>query len=171
MTLMIPRKAYAGLTLLLLLAVSCTAGDSSMDRSTLRGLKAMKVVVDSPGPDMEREGVDRDHLRNTIEQKLRDAGIIIDNDAVEFLGLTISSARGPRRPLMSKAPVSLVIGIGLYQIVLLNRDKTVKTVTETWGDERVAPAAPRAIERTVSDAVDDLVSEFINAYRAVNSKQ
>jgi hypothetical protein len=168
---MILRKAYADLILLLFMAVSCTAGDSSMDRSTLRGLKAMKVVVDSPSTDIERAGVDRDALRNTIEQKLRDAGITIDNDAVEFLGLTISSARTPRRSLMSKAPVSLVVGIGLYQIVLLNRDKTIKTVTETWGDERVAPAASKAIEHTVSDAVDDLMNEFVNAYRLVNPKQ
>jgi hypothetical protein len=60
--------------------------------------------------------------------------------------------------------------MGLYQIVLLNRDKSTKTVTETWGDQRVAPAAPKAIERTVTDAVDDLVSEFINAYKAVNTQ-
>jgi hypothetical protein len=167
---MTSRKICAGLAVLPLLAAPCVAGDSSMDRSTLRGLKAIKVVVDSPARDVEREGVDRDILRTTIEQKLRDAGITIDNDAVEFLGLTISSARSPRRPLMSKGAVSLVVGVGLYQIVLLNRDKTIKTVTETWGDERMAPAASRAIERTVSDAVDDLVTEFVTAYRAVNSK-
>jgi hypothetical protein len=165
------RKVYAGLALLPLLAAPCAAGDSSMDRSTLRGLKAVKVVVDSPSHEVEREGVDRDHLRSTIEQKLRDAGITIDNDAVEFVGLTISSARAPHKPLISKAAVSLVVGIGLYQIVLLNRDKTTKTVTETWGDERVAPAASKGIERTVSEAVDDLVNEFVNAYRSVNPKE
>jgi hypothetical protein len=142
-----------------------------MDRSTLRGLKALKVVVDSPAPEVEREGVSGDSLRITIEQKLREAGITVDHDAVEFLGLNISSARPPRKMLMSKAPISLVINMGLYQIVLLNRDKTTKTVTETWGDQRVAPAAPKAIEHTVSDAVDDLVSEFITAYHAVNPKQ
>lgn len=142
-----------------------------MDRSTLRGLKALKVVVDSPAPEVEREGVSGDSLRITIEQKLRDAGITVDHDAVEFVGLNISSARPPRKMLMSKSPVSLVINMGLYQIVLLNRDKSTKTVTETWGDQRVAPAAPKAIEHAVSDAVDDLVNEFITAYRAVNPKQ
>ena len=155
----------------MLLASTSVAGDSSMDRSTLRGLKAVRVVVDSPAPELERQGVVRDRLRAAIEQKLRDAGITVDNDAIEFLGLSISSAQPPRRaPLVAKAPVSLVIGIGLYQIVVLNRDKTVKTVTETWGDQRVAPAAPKAIERTVTEAVDDLAGEFINAYRGVNPK-
>jgi len=171
MTNMMPRSMYAGLALMTALAAHCAASDSSMDRSTLRGLKAVKVVVDSPANEIEREGVSGDGLRITIEQKLRDAGIIVDHDAVEFLGLNISSARPPRKTLLSKGPVSLVINMGLYQIVLLNRDKTTKTVTETWGDQRVAPAAPKAIERTVTDAVDDLVSEFINAYKAVNTQQ
>ncbi len=171
MTVMIPRRIYAGFASLTLGAALCAASDSSMDRSTLRGLKALKVVVDSPAPEVEREGVSGDGLRITIEQKLREAGITVDHDAVEFLGLNISSARPPRKMLMSKAPISLVINMGLYQIVLLNRDKSTKTVTETWGDQRVAPAAPKAIEHTVSDAVDDLISEFITAYRAVNPKQ
>lgn len=170
MTFMIARRIHAGVALLTFVAAPCVASDSSMDRSTLRGLKAVKVVVDSPAHEVEREGVSGDGLRITVEQKLRDAGITVDHDAVEFLGLNISSARPPRRALISKGPVSLVVGIGLYQIVLLNRDKNTKTVTETWGDQRVAPAAPKAIERAVSDAVDDLVSEFITAYRAVNPK-
>jgi hypothetical protein len=142
-----------------------------MDRTTLRGLKALKVVVDSPAPEVEREGVSGDGLRITIEQKLREAGITVDHDAVEFLGLNISSARPPRKMLISKGPISLVFNLGFYQIVLLNRDKATKTITETWGDQRVAPAAPKAIEHTVNDAVDDLVNEFITAYRAVNPKQ
>jgi len=171
MTNMIPRRIYAGFALLTFGAAFGAASDSSMDRSTLRGLKAVKVVVDSPAPEVEREGISGDGLRITIEQKLREAGITVDHDAVEFLGLNISSARPPRKTLMSKGPISLVINMGLYQIVLLNRDKTTKTVTQTWGDQRVAPAAPKAIEHTVSDAIDDLVNEFITAYRAVNPKQ
>jgi hypothetical protein len=162
------RKTFFLGLLVAFVATRCAASDSSMDRSTLRGLKAVKVVVDSPAPEIEREGISGDGLRITIEQKLRDAGITVDHDAVEFLGLNISSTRPPRR-LISKTPISLVISIGLFQIVVLNRDKTTKTVTETWGDQRVAPPS-KAIERTVSDAVDDLVNEFITAYRAVNPK-
>jgi len=152
-------------------AALCAASDSTMDRSTLKGLKAVKVIVDTPAPEVEREGVSSEGLRITVENKLRDAGITIDHDVNEFLGLNISSARPPRKTLISKGPVSLVINLGFYQIVLLNRDKTTKTITETWGDQRVAPTAPKAIDRTVSDAVDDLVNEFITAYRSVNPKQ
>ncbi len=168
---MIARRIYAGLALVVLVGGLCAASDSSMDRSTLRGIKAVKVVVDSPAPEVEREGVSGDGLRITIEQKLREAGITVDHDAVEFLGLNISSARPLRKALISKAPVSLVVNLGFYQTVLLNRDKTTKTVTETWGDQRVAPAAPKAIEHAVDEAVDDLVNEFITAYRSVNPKE
>lgn len=142
-----------------------------MDRSTLRGVKALKVVVDSPAADVEREGVSSDGLRITIEQKLREAGINVDHEANEFLGLTVSSARPPRRMMLAKGPISLVIHLGFYQIVLLNRDKTTKTITETWGDQRVTPAQSKTIDRAVTDAVDDLVNQFITAYRAVNPKQ
>lgn len=142
-----------------------------MDRSTLRGIKVVKVVVDTPAPEVEREGISADGLRITMEQKLREAGITVDHDAVEFLGLNISSAKPPRKALISKGPISLVISVGFYQTVVLNRDKTTKTVTETWGDQRVAPAAPKAIEHTVDEAVDDLVNEFVTAYRSVNPKE
>ncbi len=170
MTLMLRSGLYTGFALLFWATVGA-ASDSSMDRSTLRGIKAVKVVVDSPAPEVEREGISANGLRITMEQKLREAGITVDHDAVEFLGLNISSARAPRKALISKAPISLVISIGFYQTVVLSRDKTTKTVTETWGDQRVAPAASKAIEHTVDEAVDDLVSEFVTAYRSVNPKE
>ena len=154
------------------LAANAAASDSSMDRSTLKGINAIKVVVDAPSPEIEREGISADGLRVTMEKKLREAGINVDHNAVEFLGLNISSARAPRKvSLLSKGTVSIVVNLGLYQVVLLDRDKTTKTVTETWGDQRVAPASPKAIERAVTDAVDDLVEEFITAYRSVNPHQ
>ena len=69
-----------------------------MDRGTLRGLKAVKVVVDAATPDMERIGLTQDHLRTDIEEKLRGAGININNDAQEFLGLGISTSPARRGP-------------------------------------------------------------------------
>jgi hypothetical protein len=141
----------------------CLAGDSSMDRATLRGLKAVKVVVDSPGPEIERAGVDREFLRTGLEQKLRDAGIKIDNDVNEFLGVSISSARGGRR-----GPISLVVGLGVYQVVTLSRDKEMKTVAETWGDQRVVSATARGLDRSLLSVVDELADEFVRAYRSVN---
>jgi hypothetical protein len=163
MKLMASGRIYSCFAVLLLLASNGAASDSSMDRATLHGLKAVKVAVDPPPTEMEREGLDREHLRARIEQKLRDAGIAIDNDAVEFLGLSISSARGGRRN-----PLSLMIGLGLYQVVTLSRDKTAKTVAETWGEQKVMSAPPKALGDAASSTVDEMADDFVKAYRSVN---
>jgi hypothetical protein len=158
-------KFYLVAFLLFIPSFRCLAADSSMDRATLRGLTAVKIVIDQPPPEMEQEGLDRDHLRSTIEQKLRNGGIKIDNDAVEFLGLSIASARLGRR-----TPLSLMMNLGLYQTVTLNRDKATKTVAETWGSQRVLAVPPKALDRAVGDVVEELVDQFVKAYQSVNTK-
>ena len=166
------RQVYFYFVFPALLTSACLAGDSAMDRATLRGLKAVKVIVDPPSPDIERQGVDREQLRASVELKLREAGIKIDNGAIEFVGLSIASVAPGRRSSLSlkKAPVSLTVGLGVYQIVTLSRDQTTKTVAETWGDERIMSAAPKGLDHELSGAVDDLVDQFVKAYRSVNPR-
>ena len=142
-----------------------------MDRATLHGLKAIKVVVDPPASEIEREGLDREHLRMSIEQKLRDAGIKIDSGVTEFVGLSVAlTASAGRKSALSirKIPSSLTISLGVYQVVMLSRDQTTKTVAETWGDQRIMLASSRDFDRVVSSAVDELVDQFVKAYRSVN---
>ena len=134
-----------------------------MDRATMRGLKAVKVVVDAATPEMERIGLSQEHLRTDIEEKLRGAGINVNNDAQEFLGLGISTS--PAR----KGPQPLSMDLALYQVVQLNRNKTTRTVAPTWSLQRVLLLPARQMGRIVPDAMDDLVSQFIQAYREVNS--
>jgi hypothetical protein len=169
MSNMLPRKIRCCMALTVL-AGCCLAGDTAMDRATLRGLKAVKVVVDPPPLEMEREGFDRDHLRASIEQKLGDAGIKIDNDAIEFLGLGISMVQGGRKVPLSfgKAPVSLTLSLGLYQVIVLSRDQTIKTVAETWEQQKVIQATAKTLDKVLPGAIDELGDQFVKAYRSVN---
>ena len=169
MSIMVRRGIYLGLALTVL-AGSCLAGDSAMDRATLRGLKAVKVVVDPPPAEMERQGFDREHLRASIEKKLRDGGIKIDNDVIEFLGLGISAGQGGRKgPLsLGKAPTSMNLSLGLYQVILLSRDQTIKTVAETWEQQKGISATTRNLDQVLPGAIDELVDQFVKAYRSVN---
>lgn len=168
---MLPGKRRQCLAVLILAAGVCFASDTSMDRATLRGLKAVKVVVDPLGPELEREGLDANRLRGTIEQKLRDAGVKIDNDVNEFVGLSISFAQAGRKVLsVKKGPFSLTIGLGVYQVAVLTRDMATKTVVETWGVEKTASASARGLDRDVSNAVDDLVDQLVKAYLSVNPR-
>ena len=153
----------------MLLAGVCPASDTSMDRATLRGLKAVKVVIDPLAPELEREGLDANRFRGGIEQKLRDAGIKLDNDVNEFMGLSISFAQAAKRGLLTKkGPFSLTISLGVYQVAVLTRDMATKTVVETWGVEKTISVSPRDLDRDVSSAVDDLVDQFVKGYHSVN---
>src|ERR1700693_5462168 len=103
-----PAKTCRCFAVLILIAGGCFASDTSMDRATLRGLNAVKVVVDPLGPELEREGLDANRLRGSIEQKLRFASIKVDNDVNEFIGLSVSFAQAGRKVLsVKKGPFSL----------------------------------------------------------------
>ena len=153
----------------LILAGACFASDTSMDRATLRGLNAVKVVVDPLGSELEREGLDANRLRGSIEQKLRFASIKVDNDVNEFVGVSISFAQAGKKVLsIKKGTFSLTISLGVYQVAVLTRDMATKTVVETWGAEKTASASARGLDHEVSNAVDDLVDQFVKAYLSVN---
>jgi hypothetical protein len=143
-----------------------------MDRATLRGLKAVKVVVDPLGPELEREGLDANRFRGSVEQKLRFASIKVDNDVNEFVGLSISFAQAGKKVLSIKkgSSFSLTIGLGVYQVAVLTRDMATKTVVETWGAEKTASSSARGLDHEVSNAVDDLVDQFVKAYLSVNPR-
>ena len=143
-----------------------------MDRATLRGLKAVKVVVDPLGSELEHEGLDANRLRETIEQKLRFASIKVDNDVNEFIGLNISFVQGGKKLLSisRKTPFSLAISLGLYQVAVLTRDMATKTVVETWGVEKMSSSSGRDLDHEVSNTVDDLVQQFVKAYVSVNPR-
>ena len=153
----------------MLIARVALASDTSMDRATLRGLKAVKVVLDPLGPELEHEGLDPNRFRISIEQKLRNAGIKVDNDVNEFVGLSVSFAQGARKNLFTKkGTFSLSVSLGLYQVAVLTRDMATKTVVETWGVDKTLSASSRDMDRDVSNAVDELADQFVKAYRSVN---
>ena len=103
-------------------------------------------------------------LRESIEQKLKFASIKVDNDVNEFVGLSISFARGGREVLsIKKGPLPLTMGLGVYQVAVLTRDMATKTVVETWGAEKTASSSARGLDHDVSNAVDDLVDQFVKA--------
>jgi hypothetical protein len=141
------------------------ASDSVMGRETLRGLKAIKIVVDRPGPDLEREGLTRDQLQSDIEEQLKKADIDVDSNANEFLGLGMISAR-LKSGLINE--ISVAFSLGVYQVVTLNRNKVIKTIAETWSGQGVQSSPPKLSAQISRDSVAKLVDQFIKAYLEVN---
>jgi hypothetical protein len=155
-------RFVAGVVLLVLPFRVFGAGDAAIDRATLRGLKAVNVVVDPLHPELEREGLSIGALQEQIESRLNKAGIKIDRDAPEFLALRVVAARG------KKGPYTLSVVAGVYQPVLLVRNREVRTATQTWETWTLWITQPKVLLKSSLTAVAQLTNRFIDAYLSVN---
>jgi hypothetical protein len=141
-------------------------------RDTLRGLSEISVLVEYLPDDVEREGLNREHLQRDIEVRLRQAGLHV---------LTISEvANSPGAPYLYVAVYPIInpsvnfsafaTALTLKQLVQLSRNPTTELFATTWegpmhfgslGDARVAGIRSKIL---------DAVGRFIVDYRDVNSK-
>ena len=137
-----------------------TAGDAALDRATLKGLKAVGVVIDTLDAELEKQGLTPGELESRIAERLRRADVPVDKNASEFIGLRIIQVRD------KKGPYALCISEGVYQPVVLVRDKDVKTATQTWEVETVVMADPKLVHEAAMSSVDDLVDRFVAAWRS-----
>jgi hypothetical protein len=139
------------------------SSDAPMDRATLRGLKAVKAIIDSPdGTAMKEAGITVEKLAAQIEQRLAKEGIPVDREAREFLGLRVTFAHA------RKTDYALGLTLGVYQNVSLTRDPAMKTMAETWSGESILLVPPRMLGEAVANTLDQLVDQFIAAYRSAN---
>lgn len=150
--------------LVALMGTNGRASDTPADRATLHGLKALKVAVDPPGPELEAEGLHASDLQARIENRLRKADIEVDQAAREFVGLHVMAVREP------KGPYGICFSLGLYQSVSLERDQTIKTATQTWETHGVVVVRPKQVRTGMESTLDQLVDQFASAYRSANSK-
>jgi hypothetical protein len=139
-------------------------GDGPLDRATLRGVKAMNVVIDRLDPDLEKTGLTQDALRSRVEERLRKAGLLIDPKALEFVGLRVSSF------LAKRGPDSLSFSLAFYQPVVLVRDQKVRTASQTWEVETILMVAPKPMVQSALQTVDQLADQFVSAYQAANPR-
>ncbi len=139
--------------------------DNSIGGATLKGIKAVAVVVEEMRADAEGDGLTRSQLQTDVELRLRQAGIPVDNDAPGVLYLAVNTVKS------QGGFYAYVIGVEFAQGVLLARDPSITTFDTTW---RAIPGVGiiNAINlHTVRDDVRDQVDEFINAYLEQNPRQ
>jgi hypothetical protein len=165
---------YARIVLLMAMLVlpplMKAAGDAPLDRATLRGLGSLSVIIDPIDPDLVKEGLTQDLLQKRIEERLRAAGIVVDRSAPEFVGLRVLQVRAQRGSFAQAGSFALCLSVGVYQPVLLVRNKDLKTATETWGVDTVLMAGPKVVNREALNSVDELADRLVAAYRSANPK-
>jgi hypothetical protein len=138
------------------------AGDSALDRATLKGLTAVNIVVDKLDAQLEGAGITADAVRARLEDRLHAAGITVDTSKTDFVAVRMTGVRA------NKGPFAVAVTMGAYQPVVLARDKDARTATQTWEVESVLLAEPKQLYRGAMDTIDELAARFVAAYRSVN---
>lgn len=139
------------------------AGDTPLERSTLRGLKTLNVVVDRLDPELETAGISRDALQARLTRRLETVGIAVDPKAPEFLGVRLMHVSRGRR-----GPYALYLALGVYQPVALVRDPGIKSAPQTWELQTILISDPKGLMDATMESIDELLEGFVAAYRSVN---
>jgi hypothetical protein len=141
-------------------------------RDTLRGLSEVSVLIEYLPDDVEREGLNREHLKRDIEVRLRQAGLrvltileIANSPGAPYLYVAVYPITGPSVNLNAYA-----IGLTLKQLVQLSRNPMTEFFATTW--EGPAPpsslSAPRVLD--IRTRISDAVGRFIIDYQSANQK-
>ncbi len=155
----------AGLTL----CGTALAETNKSAQDTLRGLKAVTVVITGISQDAEKDGLHKSDLQNDVEERLRKAGIKILNpgDGVRSPGQPHLFVRFIDQKRSDMELYAISIAVHLVQMVRLARDGKVVTPAETWGMTGVVSVGARELTN-VRRLVGEYVDMFAEAMRAVN---
>ncbi len=161
---LVPRRPALLGVALLLLAVPASPDDSPHARYSLRGLKAVHVVVEDLRPDAEMDGLAKSELQRDVEFRLRQAGIKLDPSSPESLYVKLGTYKH------QSGLYSFSLTLEFHQPVRLYRDpKILQPFASTWsvGDTGIVGAVDI---RNLRNHLADFVDYFINAYLEENPR-
>jgi hypothetical protein len=118
---------------------------SARDADSLRGLKALYVLVERLGPAEEAAGITDGSLKTGLELRLRRAGITVSDDPAlpcVYLNVHIGSSK-------NMAAYYYSFHISFKQAVVLERDQTISTVATTWSTGGIGIASPGRIRSAI----------------------
>lgn len=141
-------------------------------RDTLRGLREMSVLIEYLPDDVEREGLNREHLQRDIEVRLRQAGLhvltiseVAHSPGAPYLYLAIYPITSPQGNFNAYA-----VALTLKQLVQLSRNPGTELFATTWEGPMQLNSLSDMRMLDIRARIFDALGRFIIDYRDVNSK-
>ena len=168
------RWSLFGVAVLALITMgsSSWALNSETNRTTLRGLGGVRVLVEDLPPEVEQEGLTKTQLQADLELKLRTGGIkpLTQEECFKTPGEPYLYININLNTLKTEGDrYSYSIDIGLIQNVTLQRTPGQTTYAITWSTGGVGLIGKKHVSE-LQDSVGDLVSIFVKAFLSVNPK-
>jgi hypothetical protein len=150
----------------LMISVSVASAESDSEKQSLKGIKALEVLIEGLGEEEKQAGLTESSLRVLVEGRLRKAGIKVVDDSINepgrpYLYLNINC-------LTDKSGSEIVRYIYSYDLqlkqgALLKRNSEFEVVP-TWDAGGVGYFGTQklgAIERSVEKLVDMFINDFL----------
>ena len=141
-------------------------------RDTLRGLKEISVLVEYLPDDVEREGLNREHLQRDIEVRLRQAGLhvltileVANSPGAPYLYAAVYPITGP-----SVNANTYAVTLTLKQLVQLSRNPSTELFATTWEGPIHFSSLSDSRVHDIRSRIFEAVGRFIVDYRDVNAK-
>jgi len=150
------------LTVSPVLASPARADDTPEERASLKGIKAVKLVVSDLHPDAQADGLAADQLQSEVEARLRKAGVTASPSAKASLTVTVNTSG------RENGWYFFVIEVSLTQPVALVRDRKSIIRAATWRLGNFGDVAAQDLARFARETVAGQVDMFIRAYREQN---
>ena len=137
-------------------------GDGAIQRSSLRGLKTVQVIVECAATDATGE-LPTSTLQTEVELRLRLAGLEVKAGRDSHLHICV-------QPLQLQTTDCCVysVKVELNQAASLTRDSTIFLPMRTWHTELIGFVQTKKLNEAIQDAVSDLMDQFVNACLSVN---
>jgi hypothetical protein len=147
-----------------------SALDNDAARASLRGIEAIRLVVEELIPEIVKDGLTSDQIHSAVEQQLREGGIkVVADDKMPFLLVCPSIAKFGRNNYV------YTVKVELYQVVVPYRflpekegSSSVQNAlfASTWGSPGGIGATPNL--QDVKPSIRAEVAKFIEGFRAAN---
>jgi hypothetical protein len=142
-----------------------SASDSPAERASLKGLTAINVVVEDPGPAAEKSGLTPVALQNAVQLRLRQSGVPVTPDADPYLYVQVTVI-DPGASL----PLAYAINVAFMQEITLPRGLGTYLQSPTWSLTSLGMVGSDRFAKVVQDRVQEFVNQFAGAYLSVNPK-
>ena len=146
---------------------------TSAERETLRGVKALNVVVKARIGDEGAKGlgISQGQLQADMEQTLRKAGIQVARNARPYLLLSVSLLSISHPTVKGVLAYVYTAQLKFRQGAVLDSTGTRASVT-TWDETRFGAATPtKDLDKRIRKSVNALVGAFVEDYVAENPAQ
>ena len=139
-------------------------GDGAIQRSSLRGIKTIQVIVERAATDATGE-LPTSTLQTEVELRLRLAGLDVKAGPDSHLRICAQSLQ-----LQTTDHCTYLVKVELNQAASLTRDSTIFLPMRTWHTELIGVVQTEKLNEAIQDAVSDLMDQFVNAYLSVNPR-